>query len=323
PRRDLGASGIRVPPVGIGTWAIGGTWWGGTEEPASIAAIRTALDAGIDLIDTAPVYGYGLAEEIVGKAIRGVRRDRVIIATKVGLDWNSTEGRFFFELWGRKVFRNLRPASIRMEVEQSLRRLRIDCIDVCQTHWQDPSTPIADTMAELLRLREAGKIRAIGVSNATPAQMSEYLAAGPLASNQTLLSMLDRTAEAVEIPFCRGRGVAVLAYSPLALGLLTGRITPNREFPEGDQRRNHPRFTAIGISRVNAMLVRFAPFREKYGLDQTQLAIAWTASRPGVTTALVGVRNADQAAALAPAASVRLAPDDLAAMDRIIVEAGF
>jgi aryl-alcohol dehydrogenase-like predicted oxidoreductase len=301
-RRDLGASGIRVPPVGIGTWAIGGTWWGGTEEPASIAAIRTALDAGIDLIDTAPVYGYGLAEEIVGKAIRGVRRDRVILATKVGLDWNSTEGRFFFELWGR---------------------LRTDYIDVCQTHWQDPSTPIADTMAELLRLREAGKIRAIGVSNATPAQMSEYLAAGPLASNQTLFSMLDRTAEAVEIPFCRGRGIAVLAYSPLALGLLTGRITPNREFPEGDQRRNHPRFTAIGISRVNAMLVRFAPFREKYGLDQTQLAIAWTASRPGVTTALVGVRNADQAAALAPAASVHLAPDDLAAMDRIIVEAGF
>lgn len=320
--RTLGRSGIEVPAVAIGTWAIGGTWWGGTQADASIAAIRAALDAGIRFLDTAPVYGFGLSEEIVGRAIAGLDRASLVVATKCGLDWESGDGPFFFEIDGRRVHRNLRPARVRREVEDSLRRLGLDCIDLIQTHWQDPTTPIADTMGELVRLRDEGKVRAIGVSNATPDQMAEYEAVGPLASNQTKFSMLDRRILADELPYCAGHGIGVLAYSPLALGLLTGTVTPDRVFGPGDQRRTHPKFTPGNIARVNDLLARFEPLRRSCGLTPTQLAIAWTISRPGVTTALVGVRTPDQAREMA-GGGVVLAPADLAAMDAMIAEAGF
>jgi aryl-alcohol dehydrogenase-like predicted oxidoreductase len=275
----------------------------------------------MNLIDTAPVYGFGVSEELVGKAIKGYDRDKVIVATKVGLAWHTTEGQPFFEMDGKAVLRCLRPESIRYEVEQSLRRLGVDYIDLYQTHWQENTTPIADTMGALIELKQQGKIRAIGVSNATPAQMQEYLAVGPLDSNQPLYNMLDRGLEAEALPFCREHNISILSYSSLALGLLTGTIDPNRQFGEGDQRRRNPRFAPENIAAMNAKLEQFAPFRAKYGLDQTQLTIAWTISRPGVTCALVGVRNAAQAENLAPGGNVEISPDDLAAMDGII--AGF
>lgn len=321
-RRTLGRSGIEIPAVAIGTWAIGGTWWGGTDETSSIEAVRRALDAGIDMIDTAPVYGFGISEEFVGRALKGRNRSKVIVATKCGLDWETGQGPFFFEIDGRKVHRNLRPARVRKEVEDSLRRLGIDCIDLIQTHWQDASTPIADTMGELERLRGEGKVRAIGVSNATPAQMDQYLAAGRIDANQTRFNLLDRKIEASELPFCRQHDLAVLAYSPLALGLLTGTVTAGRTFGPGDQRNGHPRFTPDSIARVNSLLERFEPFRRKYGLTQTQLTIAWTISRPGVTCALVGVRTAAQAVEMA-GGGVALHPADLAAMDALIADGGF
>ncbi len=319
--RALGNSGMRISAIGLGTWAIGGTWWGGTDEADSIAAIRRGLDLGINLIDTAPVYGFGLSEELVGKAIKGYDRDKVVVATKVGLAWQTTEGQLFFEMDGKSVYRCLRPESIRYEVEQSLRRLGVDSIDLYQTHWQENTTPIADTMGALMELKAEGKIRAIGVSNATPAQMREYLAVGPLDSNQPLYNMLDRGIEAEALPFCREHDIAILSYSSLALGLLTGKIDPHREFGEGDQRRRNPRFTPENITRMNGLLEQFAPFREKYGLDQTQLTIAWTISRPGVTCALVGVRNARQAEELVRGGGVEISTADLTAMDAII--AGF
>ncbi|MEI6502962.1 MAG: aldo/keto reductase, partial [Armatimonadota bacterium] len=203
----------------------------------------------------------------------------------------------------------------------SLKRLGTDYIDLYQTHWQDVTTPIAESMATLLDLQQQGKIRAIGVSNATPAQMDEYLALGRIESTQPRYNMLDRAIEADYLPYCLQHSIGVLSYSSLNLGLLTGTVSPDRVFPDDDQRSKNPLFKPEKIAALNAMLEQFAPLREKYGLNQTQLAIAWTISRPGVTSALVGVRNAAQAADIAPGGGVVIAADDLAAMDKII-EAG-
>jgi len=320
--RELGKSGIRVSVVGMGTWAIGGSAWGGTDEADSIAALHRGLDAGINLIDTAPGYGLGLAEEFIGKAIKGRRREDIVLATKVGLAWHVEEGTFFFEANGTRVYRNLRPSSIRYEIEQSLRRLQVEYIDLYQTHWPDPTTPIAETMGELLRLKAEGKIRAIGASNVDIAQMEAYLAVGQLDSNQPLYNMLDREIEQEVLPFCRAHQLAVLTYSSLERGLLTGTITPERRFPPDDMRAGNPRFSPDFLTRIHAMLEQFAPFRQKYGMNQTQLTIAWTISRPGVTSALVGVRNPGQAADIAPGGNAVISPDDLAAMDRIIAALG-
>lgn len=319
-RRELGPSGIQVTALAMGTWAIGGAWWGGTDEADAIAAIRQGLDEGINLIDTAPMYGCGLSEELVGKAIQGRDRGQVVVATKCGLNWWAGEGQFFFEKDGMNVYCNLRPEQIRYEIEQSLRRLGTDYVDLYQTHWQDATTPIADTMGELLKLKDEGKIRAIGVSNCTPAQMGEYLRVGRIDSNQPPYSMLQRGIEEELLPYCRDHNIAVLAYSPLGQGLLTGKLDPDREFTGDDLRRNDSRFSPDNIRRVNGILERLAPWREKYGLNQTQLTVAWTISQPGLTVALCGVRNPSQATDLAPGGRVQIAPDDLAAMAPIIAE---
>jgi len=320
--RKLGKSGISISALGMGTWAIGGLWWGGTDEELAVAALRRGLDEGITLIDTAPMYGRGLAEEVVGRAIKGRDRAKIVLATKVGLAWHVEEGHKFFEIDGVTVYRNLRPSNIRYEVEQSLRRLDTDYIDLYQTHWQDPTTSIADTMGELLKLKEEGKIRAIGVSNATPDQMREYLAVGRIDSDQPLYNMLDREIEAEALPFCRQHDISILSYSSLALGLLTGAMDPNRTFPANDMRSRNPRFKPENIAKVNTMFEQFAPLRNKYGLNQAQLSIAWTISRPGLTCSLVGVRNPAQAADIAPGGNVKLTPDELAEMDRVIAGLG-
>jgi aryl-alcohol dehydrogenase-like predicted oxidoreductase len=316
--RQLGQSEIEVSVVGMGTWAIGGTWWGGAMETESVAALRAGLDAGINLIDTAPVYGFGLAEEVVGKAIKGRDRDSVVIATKVGLVWDNEVGRFFFEDNGTKVYRNLKPESIRREVENSLRRLDVDYIDLYQTHWQDPTTPISDTMSELLKLKDEGKIKAIGVSNASISDMLKYLDLGRIESNQPLYNMLDRSIEGEELPFCQEHDIAVLSYSSLALGLLTGKLTGEKEYPSSDPRSHDPRYGYEPIAKINQMLEQFAPFRNKYGLNQTQLTIAWTHSRLGITSALVGVRTAAHAEENAAAGYVLISQEDIAEMDKII-----
>ena len=231
-RRKLGSSGIDVSAVGFGAWAIGGWMWGGADESQAIAAIRAALDHGVNLIDTAPDYGFGRSEEIVAQAIRG-RRDKVVLATKCGLIWDREEGEFHFHASqdgitfrpsDKKVYKYLRPDSIRAELEQSLTRLGTTYVDLYQTHWQDPTTPIADTMAAPVKLKEQGKIRAIGVSNANVEHMKAY---GPIDADQEKYSMLDRDMERNgSLPHCRQHNIAVLAYSPLANGLLTGKIGP-------------------------------------------------------------------------------------------------
>lgn len=311
--RLLGESGIDASVVGFGAWAIGGWMWGGSDQQDAVRAVKAALDAGINLIDTAPAYGLGLSEQIIGKAIAG-RRHEVVLATKCGLVWHTSQGMRFFEENGRPVYRYLGPESIRYELEQSLKRLRTDTIDLYQTHWQDTSTPIAETMGVLLDLKKEGKIRAIGVSNVSLDELEEYRQQGRVDADQERYSLLDRQHETALIPYCRKNGIAVLAYSPLANGLLTGKIGPERRFPRGDLRLGNPRFSAENRVRLQATLERLRPVAERHALTLGQLALAWTVAQPGITHALAGARNALQAAENARAAEVELSPDGLLAI---------
>jgi methylglyoxal reductase len=323
--RVLGASGIEASAVGLGTWAIGGWMWGGVDESNAERAIQAAIDEGVTLIDTAPAYGFGRSEEIVGRAIAG-RRDQVVLATKCGLVWTRQEGQFFFNsdeqgispTGSHKIYRLLSPASIREEVEASLRRLQTDRLDLYQTHWQEGTTPIGDTMTELLRLKAEGKIRAIGVCNATTAQMDEYRALGPLDSDQEKFSMLDRQIEQGQLPYCRTQEIALLAYSPLALGLLTGKISGGRKYGEGDLRQDNPRFTPENLTKVSELLARLRPLAERRGVTLAQLVIGWTLAQPGITHVLVGARNPDQARENAGAGRVELRAEEIAEIDRAL-----
>jgi methylglyoxal reductase len=321
--RELGASGIRASAVGLGAWAIGGWMWGGTPEDDAIRAIQTSLDHGVNLIDTAAVYGFGRSEEIVGKAIRG-RRDQVLLATKCGLVWDREEGEFFFHAdekgatpgpSEKKIYKCLRPDSIRRELEQSLTRLGVEHVDLYQTHWQDSTTPLADTVAALQKLKDEGKIRAVGVSNCGLGRLAAY---GPIASDQEKFSALDRGIEQNGIlDYCRRANIAVLAYSPLANGLLTGKMTPDRRFGEGDLRRMNPRFGRKNIERVNAMLERLDPIAQRHGVTIAELVIAWTFSQPGVTCVLCGARNAAQAEENARAGEITLSSDEIDAISGV------
>lgn len=315
--RSIGKSGVVASAVGLGTWAIGGWMWGGTDEAESIAAIQAAIDAGVSLIDTAPAYGLGRSEEIVGKAIKG-RRDRAVIATKCGLNWHSKKGNHFFNQDGTPVNRYLGADGIAYEVEQSLRRLGTDYIDLYITHWQDPTTPIAETMEALEGLKSAGKIRAIGASNLNAAELQQYVAAGQLDAIQERYSMLDREIEQTLLPIARQHQVAALSYSSLALGLLSGAIDPAREFSGDDQRKDNPRFSQANRRKVAALKHALAPVAEVHQASMAQIVIAWTLAQPGITFALCGARNATQALDNARAGEILLSAAELGAIDAAV-----
>ena len=323
--------------VAFGAWAIGGWMWGGTERSESIRAIQAAVNAGITMIDTAPAYGFGVSEEIVGEALKSFKRDEVVIATKCGLIWHAERGELFFESndKGRKgaeggntadkrICRCLAPDVIRYEVEQSLRRLKTDYIDLYQTHWQDPTTPLEETVGALMELKKEGKIRAIGCSNATPEEMKGYMQYGTLDSDQEKYSMLDRELEEAggNLDFVADNEVAFLAYSPLAQGLLTGKIGPDRVFSDGDQRNCNERFAVANRERVAAMLDEFRPVAEKHGVTLGQLAIAWTYHQKGCSHVLIGARTPEQAAENAIAGEVKLSAEDIKVVRDAIVRHG-
>ena len=311
------APGLTASAVGLGTWAIGGWMWGGTDDAAAEDAIRSGLDAGITLIDTAPAYGLGHAEEVVGRAIRG-RRDHVVIATKCGLVWHAQRGPYFFSQGGHAVHRDLSPAAIRHEVEQSLRRLQTDRIDLYITHWQDPTTPIPETVAALKALQTEGKILAFAASNTSPDDLAAYREAGGIAAVQEEYSMLQRRIEATHLPACRGNGIAVMGYSVLGLGLLSGGITADRVFAGDDQRREDPRFTPENRARVDQLMQTIRPIAEHHGASPSQVVIAWTLAQPGLTFALCGARNPDQARENAEAGRLRLTETEIKDITRAI-----
>ncbi|MGB0372468.1 MAG: aldo/keto reductase [Opitutales bacterium] len=316
--RPLGNSGIEASIVGLGTWAIGGWSWGGTDEQDSISAIHAALDSGINLIDTAPIYGMGLSEEIVGKALRG-RRDSAILATKCGLRWDSTYGEFVFNDGTHDIYRNLSPEGIQLEVENSLQRLKTDVIDLYQTHWQEQVTPLEDVMATLLSLVDSGKIRSIGVSNVTPEILENYQKLGPIASIQEKFSMVDRVhVKDGLFPAAESSKTAILAYSPLDMGLLTGKIGPERTFGDGDMRKDNPRFSVESRTKVADLLATFEAFTQELECTMAQLVIAWTAQVSGISHVLCGARNANQATENAQAGSLTLSDDMLNAMSETV-----
>jgi methylglyoxal reductase len=310
--RPLGQSGIQASVIGMGTWAIGP--WAGEDhnEADGIEAVKTALDLGINLFDTAPLYGLGRSEEVLGKAIAG-RREQAVIATKCGLVWHTDNGPYHATDGGTTVYRNLGTESIRHEVEQSLRRLNTDYIDLLQPHWPDEETPIGETMSAMLALKEEGKIRAIGASNVTVDQLIEYRRVGQLDTDQEPYSMLDRGIESGLLPWCLEHRVSMLAYSPLARGLLTGRMGPEVRFTDG--REQIPRWTVENRRRIVDMLETCRRIGEEHGASSGQVVIAWTIEQPGLTHALMGARNPEQARQNVPVKDLLLSDEELVQID--------
>ena len=318
--RTLGNSGIEASVVAMGTWVTGGgEVWNGVDDQESLDAIAAALDAGVNFFDTAPAYGWGHSEEILGKALMG-RRDKVVIATKCGIWWQDARGSFHYHLNGKDMYISLRPDTIQIELENSLRRLGTDYIDLYQIHWpaKDPeNTPIEETMACLLKMQEAGKIRAIGVSNVSLEQLQTYCACGAIASDQFRYSMLYRDPEADILPYCKEKNIATLTYMSLEQGLLTGKVGMDRVFKETEFRSNedwNAWFKMNNRPKVLDMLAGWKDLTEKYGCSLAQLVIAWTAAQPGVTHVLCGMRTAAQARDNAAAGALKLEDADVARM---------
>lgn len=314
--RQLGQSEIKVSAISFGAWAIGGWQWGGTDRKEAVEAIKVSFDAGVTSIDTAPAYGQGLSEEIVGEAIKDIPRDKVQIMTKFGLRWDTIKGEFFFSSKDNsgnpiQMHKYAAKEEIIKECEDSLRRLGTDYIDLYQIHWHDVTTPISETMETLLRLQEQGKIRAAGVCNYTAVQMEEAEGTISLASNQVPYSMLYRDIENELVPYCIEHQKAIIAYSPLQRGLLTGKIKPGHQFSEGDSRAGVRFYTKQNIQNTNDFLDQLRPMAGEKGVTLAQLVLRWTIDQPGITVALAGARTAIQALDNAKAADVKLSNEEI------------
>jgi aryl-alcohol dehydrogenase-like predicted oxidoreductase len=306
---DIPGTAMRVSRVALGTWAIGGWMWGGSNESDAINAIHAALDRGINLIDTAPVYGFGRSEEIVGKALAvGGRRKRAFIATKVGLDWKDG-----------KPFRNARKARIIKEAEDSLRRLQTDVIDLYQVHWPDPQTPIAEVAEAMGELHRSGKIRAIGVSNFRPHQMDEFRQVTPLHTAQPPYNLFERAVEQDVLPYCHDQGIAVLAYGSLCRGLLSGSMSKSSRFTGDDLRKSDPKFLPPRFEQYLAAVERLDRFaQERYGRRVIHLAARWVLDRGEKNIALWGARRADHLSPIADVIGWHIDGDAMAEIDHIL-----
>ncbi len=323
--RKLGNSDLSVSAITYGAWAIGGWMWGGADRKDAVNAIKSSYELGVTSIDTAPAYGQGLSEEIVGEAIKGIPRDKVQILTKYGLRWDKQIGEFFFASKGNNgedvnMYRFAGKDSVIYECENSLRRLRTDYIDLYQIHWNDPATPVEETMEAVSRLIDQGKIRYAGVCNYNADQMKEAEKTLSLVSNQVPFSMVDRHIEDELVPYCIDKNKSILAYSPLQKGLLTGKIKPGYKFNEGDHRPDDKFFTAENVKIVNAFLDKLKPLAERKECTLAQLVIRWTIERPGITVALVGARNSKQAEQNAKAINVKLSKEDLEFINKHLAE---
>ncbi|HKJ21639.1 MAG TPA: aldo/keto reductase [Gammaproteobacteria bacterium] len=309
-RINLPGTDVTISRVGLGTWAIGGWMWGGTDEGRSIDTIRAALDQGINLIDTAPVYGFGRSEEIVGKAVaRGAKRDQVVVATMAGLEWD-----------GDNIFRNAGAGRLRQEVEDSLRRLQCDYIDLYQIHWPDPVVPIEETAECMKALYEEGKIRAIGVSNYSPAQMDRFRAVAPLHASQPPYNLFERGIEQDVLPYCQQHGIVTVTYGALCRGLLSGRMKADSHFDGDDLRNMDPKFKSPRYNQYLDAVDRLDQYaRERFGKRVIHLALRWLLDH-GAGTALWGARRPDQLQAVAEVSGWSLDDSALTEIDRILRE---
>lgn len=297
---------VSISPIVLGTWAMGGKDWGVCDDADALRAIDEALNNGVNAIDTAPAYGQGHAEEIVGKAIRG-KRDRVFLATKCGLD-----------IYSKRFRRDLSPSFVERDLSQSLKRLGTDYVDLYQCHWPDRTTPIEETMAALLRFREQGKISLIGVSNFGAGELREAMACTQVFSLQSHYSLLERSAEASTLPVCRERDVGFLSYGSLAAGVLTGKYRECVRFPRGDARSFFYRFFREecwqGVRRLVDALEAIALSREA---KPGAVALSWLLGQPGVRSVIVGARSADQVRENTARVPLKLDPHEAKLLDRL------
>ena len=297
-----------VSRIGLGSWVVGGWMWGGAEEADAIAAMEAAVEAGIRFIDTAPVYGFGRAEEIIGRAIRRIGRERVVIETKGGLEWNDRE----------EIRRNSSPERLRKEIDESLRRLGIDSIDLYQVHWPDARVPIEATAQTLLDFQFQGKIRALGVSNYSPKQMEAWRKVAPLHTDQPPYNLFERGIESDVLPYCRDLGIGVVAYGVLCRGLLTGKFSASHVFPEGDLRRLDPKFRGEAFARYLSAASDLRSIAQAHDCSLGQLAARWALQQPGISVVLWGARNPKQILEAAEIPSFLLSEGELAEIDRIL-----
>jgi aryl-alcohol dehydrogenase-like predicted oxidoreductase len=314
--KRLGNSDLFITPIGLGAWAIGGSgWefaWGAQDDGDSIAAIWGSLDAGVNWIDTAAVYGLGHSEEIVARALAGVR-NRPYVFTKCSMVWDEH----------REISHRLKANSIRRECEASLRRLRVDAIDLYQIHWPVPDADIEEGWATLAALKDEGKVRHIGVSNFNLQQMRRAQAIAPITSLQPPYSLLHREVEAEVLPFAEREGIGVIAYSPMASGLLTGAMTQERieDLPADDWRKHHPDFQEPQLSRNLKLVELLRGVGKRHGRTPAEAAVAWVLHNPAVTGAIVGARRPGQMRGVIGAAGLRLSPRELAEVEAFFAQA--
>ncbi len=321
--RKLGNSDLEVSVITFGAWAAGGWMWGSTDRNEAVEAIKASYDKGVTSIDTAPIYGQGTSEDIVGEAIHGIPRDKVQILTKFGMRWDLAKGTFSAHSKDNSgkaidIYKYAGKESVIYECEQSLKRLRTDYIDLYQIHWPDTTTPIDETFEAVARLIEQGKVRYAGVCNYNVDQMEEAEKTLPLVSNQIPFSMVRREIEEETVPYCVVHNKAILAYSPLHRGLLTGKIHAGYTFQEGDHRPKLREFQPEFIEKTNHLLEQIKPIAESKNATLSQLVLSWTIERAGITVALAGARNAQQAIENAGAADVNLSQEEKAFIDELV-----
>jgi aryl-alcohol dehydrogenase-like predicted oxidoreductase len=311
--RELGRTGMQITPVGLGTWAIGGgDWaygWGSQDDRDALAAIRRAVELGVNWIDTAAVYGLGHSEELVGRAI-AVMPEKPFVFTKCSLVWDAE----------RKIGNSLKAESVRRECLQSLKRLGVDAIDLYQIHWPNPEEEIEEGWTEMARLKKEGLVRHIGVSNFTVAQMQKASAIAPVETLQPPYSMLRRAIEAEILPWCAEQGVGVIVYSPMLSGMLTGAMTKERaeNLPTGDWRRNNKEFQEPRLSLNLELVELLRSIGSRHGRSPGEVAVAWTLRHPAVSGAIVGGRSAAQVEGVIGAGSFRLNDDELSEIEAFV-----
>lgn len=326
--RKIGNSDLALSVITFGAWAAGGWMWGSTDRNDAINAIKASYDLGVTSIDTAPIYGQGDSEEIVGDAIKGISRDKLQLVTKFGMRWDLAKGDFGFKSKNNDgkeidIYKYAGKESVIYECEQSLKRLGTDYIDLYQIHWPDLTTPISETFEAVSRLIEQGKVRYAGVCNYDVAQLKEVDQTLQIISNQIPFSMVNRGVEAETVPYCIENNKSVLAYSPMERGLLTGKMTADYQFEEGDHRQGNKFFSPESIEKTNAFLAKIKPLADEKNATLSQLVLRWTVERPGITIALVGARNEKQAVQNAGAINVKLNAEEIQFINTELNKAGF
>ncbi|HBH83206.1 MAG: aldo/keto reductase [Bacteroidetes bacterium GWE2_41_25] len=322
--RTLGKSEIQVSEIAFGAWAIGGWLWGGADAKDAIRAVETAIDHGMTTIDTAAVYGFGLSEELVAKAVKG-KRDKAQILTKFGMIWDEKKGKFYFSTQDNNgkdidIYAYSSKERVLADCDRSLKNLGTDYIDLYQIHWPDATTPVSETMEALELLISKGKIRAGAVSNYSHDLMAEALKTLQIASNQIPYSMVNREIEKEIVPYCIDNNIGILAYSPLQRGLLTGKFKKGHSFGDGDSRPDTPYYKEPNLSRIIDLTVKLKVIADERSVTLSQLALNWTKEQPGITCVLAGARNPEQVLDNVKAVDFKLTGEEMKKINDLLAD---